>query len=182
MATVGQSYDLVVIGCGAAGLACALSAAESASRMVSEDFTIAVLERAPREKRGGNTRWTGAYMRLKDENAVADRFVEDWLEFSKGLSDERYARVLAEKAPETIRWLQSKGVEFDRLKTIFLSGPSQRIMPVGAVLRFWRTWRGTSRKSACIFCTKPPRSDWSWRKTAPWLVSKYAILTDVCGD
>lgn len=130
MQTFDASYDVVVIGCGAAGLAAALSAAEAAQQTSNGDFAIAVLERAPQEQRGGNTRWTGAYMRLKDTSTVADRFVEDMLEFSRGLSDERYVRTLAEKAPETIGWVQSKGVEFDKLPTIFLTA-QQRLLPVG---------------------------------------------------
>ena len=125
-----EQYDVAVIGCGAAGLAAAVSAADAASDAASDGLAIAVLERAPKEQRGGNTRWTGAYMRLKDTSTVADRFVEDMLEFSRGLSDERYVRTLAEKAPETIGWVQSKGVEFDRLPTIFLTA-RQRLLPLG---------------------------------------------------
>jgi tricarballylate dehydrogenase len=126
-----ESYDVVVVGCGAAGLAAALSAAETVSEIASDDLAIAVLERAPREDRGGNTRWTGAYLRLKDKDTVADRFVEDMLEFSEGLSDELYIRTLAEKAPETIGWVQSKGVRFDYLPTIFLTLRQPRLQPVG---------------------------------------------------
>jgi tricarballylate dehydrogenase len=126
-----ESYDIVVVGCGAAGLAAALSAAETASEASSDDLAIAVLERAPREDRGGNTRWTGAYLRLKDKDTVADHFVEDMLEFSEGLSDEQYIRTLAENAPETIGWVQSKGVQFDYLPTIFLTLRQPRLQPVG---------------------------------------------------
>jgi len=126
-----ESYDLIVIGCGAAGLAAALSASETTSEATNGDFSIAVLERTPKEERGGNTRWTGAYLRLKDTSTVADRFVEDMLEFSDGLSDERYICTLAEKAPETINWIQDKGVQFDYLPTIFLTLKEPRLLPVG---------------------------------------------------
>jgi tricarballylate dehydrogenase len=73
-------------------LAEALSASETMSEATNGDFPIAVLERAPKVERGGNTRWTGAYLRLKDTSTVADRFVEDMLEFSDGLSDEPNGR------------------------------------------------------------------------------------------
>jgi len=126
-----EQYDVVVVGCGAAGLAAAVSAAEVASEAASGGLAIAVLERAPREERGGNTRWTGSYMRLKNENTPAEGFVEDMLAFSKGKSDERYVRTLAEKAPETISWLKSKGVEFGYLPTIFLTMKQPRLLPVG---------------------------------------------------
>ena len=126
-----ESYELIVIGCGAAGLVAALSASETMSEATNGDFSIAVLERAPKEERGGNTRWTGAYLRLKDTSTVADRFVEDMLEFSDGLSDERYIRTLAEKAPETLSWIQDKGVQFDYLPTIFLTLKESRLLPLG---------------------------------------------------
>ena len=83
------------------------------SEATNGDYSIAVLERAPKVERGGNTRWTGAYLRLKDTSTVADRFVEDMLEFSGGLSDERYIRTLAEKAPETISWIQDTDLCID---------------------------------------------------------------------
>jgi tricarballylate dehydrogenase len=126
-----ESYDLVVIGCGAAGLASALSAAEAASEAGAERFSVAVLERSPKEERGGNTRWSGAYLRLKDTETIADHFVEDMLEYSGGRSDERYIRTLAEKVPETIAWAQNKGVGFDYLPTIFLTLRQPRLLPVG---------------------------------------------------
>jgi tricarballylate dehydrogenase len=126
-----ESYELIVIGCGAAGLVAALSASETMSEATNGDFSIAVLEHAPREERGGNTRWTGAYLRLKDTSTLVDRFVEDMLEFSGGLSDERYIRTLAEKAPETISWIQDKGVQFDYLPTIFPTLKEPRLLPLG---------------------------------------------------
>ena len=62
---------------------------------------MTVLKRSPEEECGGNTRWTGAYLRPRDTSMIADRFVEDLLEYSSGFSDERYIHVLAQKIPET---------------------------------------------------------------------------------
>ena len=126
-----ESVDIIVIGCGAAGLSSALSAVETASEDGSPRPNIVVLERATREERGGNTRWTGAYMRLVDETRVADRFVEDMMEFSDGLSDERYVRRLAREAPDTVGWIHDKGVEFDHLPIYFLTASRPRFAPVG---------------------------------------------------
>jgi tricarballylate dehydrogenase len=51
-----MDYDLVVIGCGAGGLA----AAVAYSDLVGRGARIAVLETATREGRGGATRWTSS--------------------------------------------------------------------------------------------------------------------------
>jgi tricarballylate dehydrogenase len=61
---------------------------------------MAVLECSPEEERGGNTRWTGVYLRFRDTSTIANCFVEDRLEYSRGFSDERYIHTLAEKTPE----------------------------------------------------------------------------------
>src|SRR3954468_6515909 len=62
-----EQFDLIVAGCGAGGLSAAVSAAEGGCR-------VAVLERAPREERGGQTRYTEAYLRMKSESEVTDDF------------------------------------------------------------------------------------------------------------
>ena len=62
-----SQFDVVVVGCGIAGLSAAVSAAEAGAK-------VAVLERAAVEERGGNTRWTEAFMRMKSETEVADDF------------------------------------------------------------------------------------------------------------
>ncbi len=61
--------DVVVVGCGVAGLSAALSALEQNAKVI-------VLERAPQEDRGGNTRWTEALLRVKDDLTVWDDFEE----------------------------------------------------------------------------------------------------------
>lgn len=148
MTSYGEPYDLVVVGCGAAGLAAALSAAEAASEAGAEGFSVAVLERSVKEERGGNTRWTGSYLRLKDTETIADSFVEDMMNSSGGRSDERYVRTLAEKVPETIAWAQEKGIGFDYLPTIFLTLRQPRMLPVGVVALSWRRWRAALRRRA----------------------------------
>ena len=62
-------YDVLVVGSGIAGLSAAASALQSGAR-------VGVLERAVRDERGGNTRWTEALMRMKSETEVSDDFEE----------------------------------------------------------------------------------------------------------
>ena len=64
-----KEFDVVVVGCGIAGLSAAVSALEQGAR-------VAILERAPEEDRGGQTRWTEAMMRMKSHDAVSDDFEE----------------------------------------------------------------------------------------------------------
>src|SRR6266508_6027924 len=60
--------DVLVVGCGAAGLTSALAALENGASVI-------ILERSPKEDRGGNTRWTEALLRLKSTDEVSDDFV-----------------------------------------------------------------------------------------------------------
>lgn len=123
-------YDIVVIGCGVAGTSAALSAAETAKKE-GKDIKIAILERADFEHRGGNSRWTASYMRMKNLDEVADNFIEDMMSFSDHYSDRNYIETLAKNAGSTMRWVQEKGVDFDYLPTMFLTSNRPRLLPVG---------------------------------------------------
>ncbi|WML39149.1 FAD-dependent oxidoreductase [Neobacillus sp. OS1-2] len=123
-------YDIVVIGCGVAGTSAALSAAEAAKK-ADKNLKIAILERADYDHRGGNSRWTASYMRMKNLDEVADNFVEDMMAFSDNFSDREYIETLARDAGRTLRWVEEKGVEFDYLPTMFLTAARPRLLPVG---------------------------------------------------
>ena len=51
-------YDVIVVGAGNAALAASVSARENGAAR------ILVLEKAPREMRGGNTHWSGGVLRF----------------------------------------------------------------------------------------------------------------------
>ncbi|MFC2949710.1 FAD-dependent tricarballylate dehydrogenase TcuA [Virgibacillus sediminis] len=125
-----MDFDIVVVGCGVAGTAAALAAAEQAKDL-GRPLRVVVLERSGYETRGGNSRDTAAYLRMEDETKVAENFVEEMMEFSGGRSDESYIRTLSEKAGETISWIKERGVEFDYLPTLFLTANRPRLLPVG---------------------------------------------------
>lgn len=147
-----RQFDVVVAGCGAAGLSAAVAAAEAGARVV-------VLERAPREERGGQSRYTEAYLRMKSESEVTDDFETHLAENSSGYVDpdligesarppgERaaYANALsiaepgfiatfADQAGPTIAWLKGFGLRFDFLPTQFLTASQPRLLPVGGGL------------------------------------------------
>jgi tricarballylate dehydrogenase len=125
-----RDYDLVIVGCGVAGTSAALSAAETA-RELNHKLNIAILERADYDHRGGNSRWTAAYMRMKSLTEIADGFVEDMLKFSDYYSDRAYIETLAREAGDTLKWVNEHGVDFDYLPTMFLTSSRPRLLPVG---------------------------------------------------
>ncbi len=53
-----STYDVIVVGAGNAALAAAVSAKENGAERV------VVIEKAPREMRGGNTHWSGGVLRF----------------------------------------------------------------------------------------------------------------------
>jgi tricarballylate dehydrogenase len=147
-----KRFDVVVAGCGVAGLSAAVAAAEVGAR-------VAVLERAPPEERGGQSRYTEAYLRMKSETEVTDDFETHLAENSSGTLDPdliaesarppgqraAYAAALsmiepgfiatfADQAGPTIAWLKGFGLRFDFLPTQFLTKSQPRLLPVGGGL------------------------------------------------
>jgi tricarballylate dehydrogenase len=144
-----EEFEIVVVGCGAAGLSAAAAAAQAGAR-------VAVLERATRQERGGQSRYTEAYLRMKSDSAVTDDFESHIAENSSGYLDPRlviesslgrqgrsaparalsqadpdFIQVLADEAGPTISWLKSFGLRFDFLPTQFLTKSQPRLLPVG---------------------------------------------------
>jgi tricarballylate dehydrogenase len=143
------NFDLIVVGCGVAGLSAAVAGAERGLR-------VAVLERASREERGGQSRFTEAYLRMKSHTEVTDDFDTflaehsgyyqdpdfvaetladraDWSAQSRALGsvDASVISTFAEQVPGTIEWLKGNGVKFDFLPTQFLTSTQPRLLPVG---------------------------------------------------
>jgi tricarballylate dehydrogenase len=118
--TGAPAYDLVVLGCGAAGLSAAVSyAAEAAATAASRPPRIAVVERASREQRGGATRWTSAWFRITEERRLDPAFAEQMARVSGGLADLDYCRTLEREVTETLRFLERHGVELTYFKQPF---------------------------------------------------------------
>jgi tricarballylate dehydrogenase len=147
-----QNFDVVVIGSGIGGLSAAVSARQ-------QGVSVAVLERAPLEERGGNTRYTEAFLRMKSHDEVADDFEEhfasnaggyldpslidetakeheNWPAIVKAMSfaDPELVSSFAAAAGATIRWLETFGISFDFLPTPFLTMCTPRLSPRGGGL------------------------------------------------
>lgn len=123
-------FDLVVVGCGVAGSAAAAAALEEAASL-GRRLRVLVLERSGPEMRGGNSRWTAAYLRMTDIDTPAPGFVDDLVAHAGGRVDPAYAQRLADQAGPTLRWLVAKGVDFEELPTMFLTQARPRLLPVG---------------------------------------------------
>jgi len=152
MAIETHAFDVVVAGCGIGGLSAAVSALE-------EGASVAILERAPVHERGGNTRYTEAYLRMKSETAVTDDFEShfahnsggyldpeiidatkdaytSWPGIVKSLSfaDPEVVSAFAAGCGSTVQWLKGFGVRFDFLPTQFLTKSQPRLLPIGGGL------------------------------------------------
>ena len=144
-----EEFDVVVAGCGVAGLSAAVAAAEGGAR-------VAVVERAPREERGGQSRYTEAYLRMKSDSEVTDDFESHIAENCSGyldpelvlesthdraersaaaralsMGDPDFIQTFADEAGPTIAWLKQFGLKFDFLPTQFLTKSQPRLLPVG---------------------------------------------------
>jgi tricarballylate dehydrogenase len=122
------SADVVVVGAGNAALCAALAAAE-------HGVSILVLERAPEEECGGNSRFTAGAIRcvydgvddlrvlmpdLTDEEVkntdfgtyTEDQFFDDMGRVTEYRADPELLEVLVKRSRETMRWMRGKGVRF----------------------------------------------------------------------
>ncbi len=105
-----SEYDLVVIGCGAAGLSAAVSYS-AVARAQGRRARIAVLESASREERGGATRWTSSWFRITSDRRLDPAFIGLMEKVSNGLADLDYCRTLEREIGATLGFLEANGVE-----------------------------------------------------------------------
>ena len=108
----GPEYDVVVVGGGNAALCAALTAREGRARVV-------VLERAPREFRGGNSRHTRNLRCAHDAPTAVltgsyseDEFYADLLRVNANETDEALARLLICRSKTCTEWMTRYGVRF----------------------------------------------------------------------
>jgi tricarballylate dehydrogenase len=153
--------DVVVVGAGNAALTAALAAREAGAEVL-------VLEKAPVEDRGGNSRFTGGIVRfvlhgvadilalvpdlteaeiarLDVEPYAADTYVDDIMRLSEGKADPRLTRVLVHNSYDTVRWMQSLGVQFELYQTAVRQG-GRIHFPAGAVIQFWSGGPGLTHR------------------------------------
>ncbi|MBC6439226.1 MAG: FAD-dependent tricarballylate dehydrogenase TcuA [Rhodospirillales bacterium] len=128
MTSLPEETDVLVIGAGNAAFAAAHAAREHGCR-------VTVLERAPEDEAGGNTRFTAGAIRfayrgvddlvalmpdLTDEELATtdfgtyteDRFFDDMYRVTEYRTDPDLCELLVTRSRETMLWMQSKGIRF----------------------------------------------------------------------
>jgi len=121
VATTYSTYDIVVVGHGVSGLSTAIAAHEAGADPI-------VLEKSPREKRGGHTHHSGGLFRfpMEDPDTVEHEldldqsveqytrgdFMGDLMGVSEGQADEDLCSVLVDNAYDAIRWLTDHGIDW----------------------------------------------------------------------
>jgi len=122
-----DSYDVIVVGGGNAALCAAISAKETAKRVL-------LLERAPEDESGGNSRFTAGLLRIvyngaddlaqlielsKEERErtdfgtyTAEQFLDDMARVTEYRCDPDLTEILVKKSFPTALWMCKKGVRF----------------------------------------------------------------------
>ncbi len=106
-----QGYDLLIVGAGTAGMACAITAAEHGAR-------VAIIEKD--HQAGGALHWSGGHMSAGGTRRQKAMGIEDSVEkhradiqrINEGTGDLTLIRLAVEEAPRTIDWLDDLGFEF----------------------------------------------------------------------
>lgn len=105
-----SEYELIIVGGGAAGLSAAVAYVE-ATEAAGRTPSLAIIETAPRDQRGGATRWTTARFRALEDLSLDPFFVGRMQEVSGGLADVDYCRRLEAEAASTLQFIADHGVE-----------------------------------------------------------------------
>ena len=122
-----ETFDVIVVGAGNAALAASVSAKENGAERVL------VLEKAPREMRGGNTHWSGGVLRFAFDDpheigplvpGVEEEFENfydgiqpytkedyhgDLMRVTSGRTDPVLSRVLVDNSQDTVKWMNQVG-------------------------------------------------------------------------
>ncbi len=111
--TSNESYDVVVVGGGIAGLS-------AANRAAQQGLKVAVLERGADERYLCNSRYSGGVLHIAMHNAKdpAEKLLEVIKHATSGKADPELSRALATTAGRAIDWLRDEGAKYIRVGNI----------------------------------------------------------------
>src|SRR4051812_26016675 len=141
-----MTYDVIVVGGGNAAFCAALSAQEHVKRVL-------VLERAPEEEAGGNSRFTAGLFRIvytgpedlktlipdltADEIANTDfgtytdeQFLDDMARLTEYRCDPDLTEILVKQSLPTAQWMRKRGVRFT-------AAWGRQAFKIGGKFKFW---------------------------------------------
>jgi tricarballylate dehydrogenase len=120
--------DILVVGGGNAGLVASIEARNRGRHVL-------LIEKAPKAKRGGNSRFSGGLFRvaIEGENDILplieqdkipkgrlvmepfakDTFYNKVIRLSDGFADRRFTEIFVEKSLETVTWMKDQGLVWD---------------------------------------------------------------------
>ena len=152
MAQLHHRTDVLIVGCGVAGMSAAVTALEAGLKVVN-------LERSTPEDFGGNSRWTEAYLRMKNDSEVSDDFEDHfarnagvnldlnvldavaggyahWPSYVKAhpFPDPELISTFAQSVAPTIAWLKGFGLKFGPQPIYLLTQGTNRIAAQGGGL------------------------------------------------
>jgi tricarballylate dehydrogenase len=141
-----DSYDVVVVGAGNAAFCAALAAREKVKKVL-------VLERAPEDEAGGNSRFTAGLMRVAyagvddlkraipdltaEEIARTDfgtyteeQFLDDMARVTEFRCDPDLTEILVKQSLDAVAWMRTKGVRFT-------AAWGRQAFNIGGKFKFW---------------------------------------------
>ena len=111
-----ESYDVVVLGCGCAGMAAAIEAKKSGAK-------VCIIDKMPRPAgntiySGGIINASGTYVQKRDgAKDSLEAFYNDMMKVSQNRGDPEMTRMYVEKSAEQIQWLTDEcGIKFRPLE------------------------------------------------------------------
>jgi tricarballylate dehydrogenase len=141
-----SDYDVIVVGAGNAAGCAAMAARDAGAKKV------VMLERAPEDEAGGNTRFTAGAMRVVyngvediqklvelSETEIAttdfgtytrDQFFDDMFRVTQYRTDPDMCEILVTHSLETLVWMRSKGIQFVPIY-------GRQAFKIGGKFKFW---------------------------------------------
>lgn len=131
--------EIVVVGGGTAGMACAIAAGEAGAQVVVVEKTDDVggtLYLSSGQLSGAGSR----RQRARGIEDSPDRHFEDVMRLSRGTADPVVVRKAVQEAPQTIDWLEELGFEFDPSTPVLYYGHE----PYSVARTYWGPEGGRS--------------------------------------